>query len=296
VKLPKSDTATRFSWPIAKRLLTLGGFMVVIGLMLNVVNFWVRKILITDLGEAAAGMFQSATALSLLFANYILGAMGTDFLPRISSAAHDHEEMNRMVNEQTSVAMLLGLPGVIATILLAPVVIPLFYSSEFSAAVPVLQLLSIGVFGRLLAWPLGFALIAKNAVAWCLISEVITHIINLGMLAALIPYCGVTAAGYASVAVYVIYPIAAYWGLRERTGLRWSAQVWQVLAIGVALILSTLFLEWWAPSPAKWIIGGISIAVAGGYSISRLSSGAGVTSGGIVRKIVAWRKGPTTAA
>jgi len=262
--------------------------MVAIGLMLSVVGLLIRVMLMRRLGEEGVGMFQSASALSTLFASYILGAMGTDFLPRLSGASHDHPLMNRMINDQTHVALLLGLPGVVATIALAPLIVPLFYSSAFDAAVPVVQLLSIGVFGRLLVFPLGFALIAKNAVAASLGNEVFCHLLNLGVTYLLLPMFGVRAAGFASVAVYVCCPLLLYRMTRSYTGLIWNRAVWIVLAVGVLAVVSALMIEWCAPAPHKWIGNGLLLALTCWYSVSKLSSGAEVTSAAIVRRIRRW--------
>jgi enterobacterial common antigen flippase len=284
----KPQTDTRPSWEIGRRLLILGGFMVAIGLMVSVVGLLIRAMLIRRLGEEGVGMFQSASGLSTLFASYILGAMGTDFLPRLSSASHDHPLMNRMINDQTHVALLLGLPGVVVTIVFAPLIVPLFYSSAFEAAVPVVQLLSIGVFGRLLVFPLGFALIAKNAVAASLSNEVFCHIINLSVTYFLLPIWGVRAAGFGSVAVYICCPLLLYPMTRSYTGLIWSREVLKVLAVGALAMVIALMIQWFTPAPQKWIGSAVLVALTSWYSVSKLASGAEVTSAAIVRKIRGW--------
>ena len=49
------------------------------------------------------------------------------------------------MNEQTLVSLLLAGPGVIATIIFAPLIITLFYSPEFYEAVEVLRWICLGV-------------------------------------------------------------------------------------------------------------------------------------------------------
>lgn len=283
--LPHITAQTLASAEIRRRLLTLGGFMVIIMLMFLVVNMIIRVIIMKQLGAVAVGFFHSASALSVMYANYILGAMGTDFLPRLSSVSEDHEQMNRMVNEQTSVAMLLGLPGIIATISLSPLIIPLLYSMDFMGAVPLLQLFSIGVFGRLFVWPLSFALIAKNAVTLSLGNELIAHAIHMVALWWLIPIRGVEAAGYASIAVYIICPFVLYAMVRRTTGFAWSPEVWKVLIVGVAAITACLCLDWYAPAPWKWICNGILLLSVMAFTYQELTSAADVKMNAIVRRL-----------
>ena len=82
-------------------------------------------------GIESAGYYQAAWALSGLFAGFVLGAMGADFYPRLSGLIHDREAAIRAVNEQTEIGVLLALPGLLATLALAPWVIHAFYTKEF---------------------------------------------------------------------------------------------------------------------------------------------------------------------
>jgi PST family polysaccharide transporter len=64
--------------------------------------------------------------------------MGADYYPRLTGVAHDHAAVNRLVNEQTEIGLLLAVPGLLATLALAPWIIRLFYTSEFLPAVELL--------------------------------------------------------------------------------------------------------------------------------------------------------------
>ena len=70
---------------------------------------------------------------------FILQAMAADFYPRLTSSAGDNTACNRLVNEQTLVGLLLAGPGVLATLTFAPLVISLFYTAKFGAAVGILR-------------------------------------------------------------------------------------------------------------------------------------------------------------
>lgn len=70
--------------------------------------------------------------------------MGTDFYPRLTAVAEDNAQCNRLVNEQTEVGLLLAGPGILATLALAPLVLVIFYSSRFVAAVGVLRWICLG--------------------------------------------------------------------------------------------------------------------------------------------------------
>jgi PST family polysaccharide transporter len=117
-------------------LLKLGLAFMASGLMTMGTAYVVRIIVLRMVSFEAAGLYQAAWTLGGLYVGFILQAMGADFYPRLTAAARNNSECNRLVNEQAHVSMLLAGPGVIATLTFASLDIALLYSSEFVGAVP----------------------------------------------------------------------------------------------------------------------------------------------------------------
>jgi antigen flippase len=122
----------------------------------------VRIMVLRRIGYEATGFYQAAWTLGGVYVGFILQAMGTDFYPRLTAAADDNDQCNRLVNEQTEVGLLLAGPGILATLALAPLVLRLFYSSGFLAAVGVLRWICLGSLLQVVTWPMGYVLIAKG--------------------------------------------------------------------------------------------------------------------------------------
>ena len=100
--------SVRVSWADtlkgSRNLLGLGVafmFTSVVGAGLDTVT---RSIVTNGYGVGAAGIYQSAWALSGTFAGVVLAAMGTDFYPRLSAAIHDEALAGRLINQQTEIA------------------------------------------------------------------------------------------------------------------------------------------------------------------------------------------------
>jgi PST family polysaccharide transporter len=147
----------------AAALLKLGFAFMASGLLMTGASYAIRVFVLRKLGFEAAGFYQSAWTLGGMYVGVILGAMGTDFYPRLTATARDNNACNHLVNEQTQVGILLAAPGVIATLTLAPLVITLFYSAKFQQAVEVLRWLRLGMALRVISWPMGYIIIAKGA-------------------------------------------------------------------------------------------------------------------------------------
>jgi antigen flippase len=287
--LPEPDSTTRWSGDVARSLLTLGGVSVLVGLQASFVGLVVRRLILGARDLEAVGIFQAAQGLSSLYATYILGAMSADFLPRLTSAMHDREAGNRMLNEQTTIALLLGLPGVLATIVFAPLAVPLFYSTEFAEAVPVLQFMALAVFGRLLAWPLGMALMAIDARTYWVVGEIVCSLVQVGTAWILLPSWGLMGAAFSQIAVSAVCCALYYAWVRRLTGLRWSASVWSSAGAGLLFCSLALGLTFITPGWPGLAAGCLLMPAVMVFSLRRLAFSAGVTRVGIANRLLGLR-------
>lgn len=200
------------------------GFVFMVGAFLAVgAAYTIRIIVLREDGVVAAGLYQAAWALGGLYAGFILQAMGTDFYPRLTAVAKDNDECNRLVNEQAQISMLLAGPGVMATLTLAPLVIWLLYSPEFFPAVDLLRWICLGMMLRIVAWPMGFILMAKGAQRIYFWTDVAATLVHVGLAWLLVPRVGFIGAGIAFFGLYVWHGILIYLIVHRVTGFRWSS-------------------------------------------------------------------------
>ncbi|MCL4528654.1 MAG: oligosaccharide flippase family protein, partial [Chloroflexi bacterium] len=96
-----------------KKLFSLGLVFMLTGLMSTVVPLLTRTMVMRELGLKANGIYQAAYAIAGLYIDFILTAMGKDYYPRLTGVAHDTKAINRMVNEQTEIVLLLAAPFMI---------------------------------------------------------------------------------------------------------------------------------------------------------------------------------------
>jgi antigen flippase len=207
----------------ARPLLRLGVVFMASGLLTFGAAYAIRIIVLKEGGVAAAGLYQAAWALGGIYASFILQAMGTDFYPRLTATADDNAECNRLVNEQAEISILMAGPGLLATLTLAPLIISMFYSAEFQGAVDLLRWICLGMMFRIIAWPLGFVVVAKRAQNIFFWTEVAAMLVHVGLAWLLVRKFGATGAGMAFLGLYVWHSILIYMIVRRLTGFRWSA-------------------------------------------------------------------------
>src|SRR5206468_11568354 len=120
-------------------LARLGFSFMLAGLAATASQLVVRTLVQQELGTDALGYFEAAWVISMTYIGFVLGAMGTDYYPRLTAVIQDHEAVNRLVNQQTEVALLLAGPVFLAMLGLSPWVIELLYSARFGDAAIVLR-------------------------------------------------------------------------------------------------------------------------------------------------------------
>ncbi len=230
----------------------------------------IRIIVIRRLGIEAVGFYQAAWALGGLYVGFILQAMGADFFPRLTAVADDHSKCNQLVNEQAEVGLLLAVPGVIATLFFAPIVIELFYSSKFGSAVEILRWLCLGMVLRVVSWPFGFILMAKGKGTTFILTELMSWTLLVVLVWGSVAYWGLKGTGIGFFGMYVLYTLGIYAVVRRMSGFRWSAAN-RRLGLTFAPLIAAVFVSWYALPPFTALIVGVLItACSGVYSLKTL--------------------------
>lgn len=253
-------------WSVMARL---GFAFMVAGLAGTVGALVVRSLVQRELGEPALGHFQAAWAISMQYIGFVLGAMGTDFYPRLTAVINDHAAVNTLVNEQTEVALLLAAPAVLAMTALAPWVIDLLYTNQFTEAVDILRWQLLGDVLKIASWPLGFILLAAGAGRVFVVSEWTAAMIFAGTTYMLLPAIGISATGISFFCMYLGYLALVYGLARHRTGFRWRRSV-ALLAIGVFTLAGVIALVSWRWPLLGATIGLLASPTAGILAIRRL--------------------------
>ena len=254
----------------ATALLRLGVVFMASGLLTFGAAYAIRIIVLTEGGVVAAGLYQAAWALGGLYAGFILQAMGTDFYPRLTAAAHNNAECNRLVNEQAEISILLAGPGLLATLTLAPLMMSLFYSPEFHGAADLLRWICLGMMLRIVAWPMGFIVVAKGAQTIFFWTEIAATLVHVGLAWLFVSKLGAPGAGMAFFGLYIWHGILIYVIVRRLTGFRWSAAnrrhaLLFLPASGFVFSVSLVLPLW--PATA---IGCVAAVLSGLYSLRML--------------------------
>lgn len=270
IPLPRVTVTWRETLAESRGLLAMGLAFMTAGLISAGTAYLTRILVQHQLGMAAVGIYTATWTLSTYYVGFVLGAMGTDFLPRLTASAHNHTAMNRLVNEQTEMGMLIAMPGVLATLTLAPWVMHFFYSAAFVPGADVVRWQILGVFLRVVCWPMGFMLIAKGKSLIFTLSELSFGVINVGLIFLCMKLWKLEGVGISFALSYLAYTAMIAVVARQLTGFRWSATALKILVPAV-LILGVVFCSSRFLSE-RWSIplGLVATAISGAASLLAL--------------------------
>jgi PST family polysaccharide transporter len=259
------------TWRGFRRLIGLGLAVMWGAVLIAGLDMMTRSIIVRDFGVEAAGIYQAAWALSGIFANFVLSAMGSDFYPRLTAAIHDKSLAVRAVNEQTEIGILLALPGLLAALAFAPLAIKFLYTQQFLAAADLLPWMALGVFGRVVSWPLGFVQLAAGASRWFAATETIFVGLQAGLTLWLIARCGIIGAAYAFAATYALYILAMLWVTRALIGFSWSSETRKLVLASAVFVVAAFAARFLASDLASFIAGGALTSAGSLFSLRGLA-------------------------
>jgi len=270
VRIPKVSVGFPQLAQEVAALLKLGVAFMISSLVSLGVAYATRVAVLRKVGIEATGLYQSAWTIGGMYVSFILQAMAADFYPRLTACVNDHESCNRLVNEQARVGILLGGPGVIATLTFAPVVIALLYSARFGGSVPVLRWICLGAMLQVITWPMGFIIVAKGKQNQFIFSEVAWAIASLGLTWLCVDRFGINGAGIAFFLSYVFHGVLVYMIARSLSDFRWSSENVRDGLLFLSIMAILFLMLFFTSQLAAIIFGVVSVVFTTMYSIRSL--------------------------
>ncbi len=254
----------------AGALVSLGAAFLVTGLQGPIVQNALRASLVHFTDLATVGQFLAAFALSHTYVKFVLEAMGLDYLPRLTQKKDDPVAINRLVNEQTEIALLVAIPGVTALVVLAPLLIPMLYSSRFDQAVHVFRWQCLGVLLKVASWPLGYVLVAQGRRAAYVLTESVANLVYVATFFLLVEAAGLTGAAFSFVVLYLWYLPLILLTVRHFTGFHWSRGARHNLLVGLGAYSLAVAANHHLAREWQWVAGAALVAAVGVWAYREL--------------------------
>ena len=273
IQIPRVKMRFGEIWYESRGLLTLGFAFLLQNLVLGLGAYLSRVFIINQLGLSAVGLYTAAWTLSNYYVGMVLKAMSADFYPRLTGAANDHPTMNRLVNEQIEMGLLIAIPGVLAVLALAPLALTVLYSGAFASAAEIIRWQVLGVVMQVVGWPIGTVLLAKAKGKLYVITEIISASVGLLSLFVAMRLWKLEGIGI-SAALTGLVMVIYFWIIGRRlSGFIFSKNCLRVLtlsmlAVAVGFLSINILPQAWGV--ATGILLTVAASVASIWALQRL--------------------------
>ncbi|MCU7570989.1 oligosaccharide flippase family protein [Riemerella anatipestifer] len=143
-------------------VIQLGTAMMLVSVMVSLSSF-LLKMYITQYGDMNdLGIFQAGFQILNGYFGIIFTSIAIDYFPRISSISNDNAGIQRELNQQCLVILLLIFPLIQILVFFSEYIIAILYSSSFSATTGYILAGSFGIIFFPIGQVLGMVLLAKN--------------------------------------------------------------------------------------------------------------------------------------
>ena len=129
-----------------------------------------------------------------------------------------------------------------------------------------------GMMLRVVAWPMGFVVLAKGAQQVFFWTEVAATFVHVGLAWLLVTQVGLAGAGAAFFGLYVWHGSLIYVIVRQLTGFRWSAATGRVLMVFLPLTVFVFLSFYLFPTWLATSTGIVAALLSGAYSARALVS------------------------
>lgn len=193
-------------WILVKNLLSLGIIFMLSVLLGTIKNFMINYYVRTIGSLEDIGLFQAANTLTNQCAGIVFAAMAMDYFPRLSAVSSNNEEVRKLVNNQMEIVILIVTPIVAMLILFAPLIIRILLTNEFYSIIPVIRIMSIGLFLKAVTYPMGYISFSKgDKKTFFWLEAVFANIVQLVVSVIMYRMWGVIGLGTASAAVFLLF-------------------------------------------------------------------------------------------
>tara|TARA_R110002049_G_scaffold113107_1_gene263148 strand:+ start:159 stop:1613 length:1455 start_codon:yes stop_codon:yes gene_type:complete len=179
---------------------------IIVAIMTYLMQVYIRK----EFGLNVLGIYNASFTISNIYIGVILSAMGVDLMPRLSKIIENKKLVNKMVNDQMELGLLISSIGIVCILLFSPIILNILYSNEFSEGKNIIRWQILGVFLRVLAFPLGYILIIKKKTLQFVIVQTVMWCGNYFFLIVLTNLWGVDVLGLNYFISYIIYVLVLF--------------------------------------------------------------------------------------
>lgn len=272
------------SWLGAKGMIRIGFFTIVVSVFDQMAGLGLRAFIGDKTNVEGVGLFTAANTIATMYLSIVLGAMASDYYPKLSSIHDDNKKLDEAVNSQLYIVLLLASPIIIGMVGFADIAIRLLYSAKFIGAVAILKWQVLGDFFKIISWPCGFVFLAKGHGKLYMTYSISYTIIYMSIVYFGWDYLGFVGIGLSFFIAQLVSVLFTYIYSYNKFGIHISKSNLKVIAVFILLLTFAFYSQEYLSGSFRLFLSVFALMISIVYSIYHLNSIMDVK--GIVNKIL----------
>lgn len=260
------------SWMSAKGMIQIGLFTIVVSVFDQVAGLGLRAFISGKAGVDGVGLFTAANTVATMYLSVVLGAMASDYYPKLSSINEDNVKLQDSVNSQLYIVLLLASPIIIGMVGFADFAIRLLYSDKFIGAVAILKWQIAGDFFKIISWPCGFVFLAKGLGKLYIFFSISYTIVYMAIVYLGWDYFGFLGIGLSFFIAQFVAMFFSYFYSKVKFGIFISSSNFKVIAIFFILLVLAFYSQEFLIGFFRISVSLFAILVASLYSVHHLDA------------------------
>lgn len=254
-----------------------GGNMLKMGIFINLTNilliissYLIRIFIQREGGMEHVGFYTAAFTIINTYVGMVFTAMSTDYYPRLSAVAHDNFKMNKTINQQMDIALLIIAPIIALFIVFAKLGVIILYSKDFLIIEELLYCAILGIIFKATSWSIAYSFLSKGdtkAFFWNEFFSILTTFI-LNVIG--YKFWGFLGLGISFFLAYMIYFIQVFIVCKIRYGFKIENKNVKTIIIQFTLLTSCVITKFFLPSLYCYFFGTFVFILLTVYSYKSL--------------------------
>lgn len=256
------------------------GFLLSINVIFGQICTYLIKIYLNENGASTQvlGFYEVSTVILISYVGLIFNSMSIDFYPRLTSINQNKFEVNKLVNNQLEIALLLITPAIVFLYLTAPFFVKLLYTSDFLPTVLILKAALFAIIIKAIIWPLAYIILAKGDKKQYFKQELFGDFLNVSLSVYFYHFFGLVGLGLAMVLNYLVYGFYVFYVVKRDYDFAYTKDCFLIilfsLVIGLVACFTVFFME---DFYAKFMLG-LLLLVSIFFSYYKLDKRVGIKS------------------
>ena len=223
-------------------------------------------------GLSQAGLYIAGQNITNQYVGLVFTAMNMDYYPRLSGVHNDNVKVNKLVNQQAEIAILIVAPIMLLFLVSLPIIIPLLNSKDYVPAIPYTQWMVIGILFKAASWTMSFVALAKgDSKFYFWFESIFGNTILLITCLGGYYFGGLEGSGIAFLIFNVLYFIALVFLCRRRFNVKFTDTFLRIFVIQLLMCLIAFLCAHFLKHLAGYILGSIVLIISSLYSYKELN-------------------------